>query len=218
MRLRALITGASGFVGNHLAERLVREGWEVRALVRPSSDVRALNALNVERALGSLQDEDSIRRAAIGVDVVYHLAATTFARSEAEFEAFLEDAFRHGNTEKYALCGSSFVSQINLWAKNKLQIMQGEKTYGLTILRYISPHGTLNIIKHDLLTGSKYGNYCVVLDMEALTYRYLANSDTSLLPDRQTNDSDGVIEEYLTECGLQMEQEKRHAIASKAAL
>ena len=144
--------------------------------------------------------------------------ATANVDTEAEFETFLEDAFRNGNTEKYALASAAFVSQINQWAKNKVQIMQSEKTYGILITRYVSAHGTLNIIKHELLTGSTYGNYCVVLDMEALTYRYLTGRDTRLLTDRQDNGDDEKIEEYLSEVGLQFEQEARHAIASKASL
>lgn len=147
---------------------------------------------------------------------------TTYASAnidtEAEFETFLEDAFRYGNTEKYALASAAFVSQINQWAKNKVQIMQSEKTFGILITRYVSAHGTLNIIKHELLTGTTYGNYCVVVDMEALTYRYLSGRDTRLLTDRQDNGDDEKIEEYLSEVGLQFEQESRHAIASKGSL
>lgn len=158
------------------------------------------------------------RRFTDGVFNIISSYATANVDTEAEFEAFLEDAFRHGNTEKYAFCGAAFVSQINVWAKNKLQIMQGEKTYGLTILKYVSAHGTLNIIKHDLLTGTRYGNYCVVLDMETLTYRFLSTRDTKLLTNRQSNGDDEIVEEYLSEVGLQMEQESRHAIASKGAL
>lgn len=86
MQRRALITGATGFVGGHLAERLRSEGWELRAVVRPTSDVRRLRELGVELCPGDLGDVGGLRAAVDGVDVVYHLAATTFARSEAEFE------------------------------------------------------------------------------------------------------------------------------------
>ena len=158
------------------------------------------------------------KRTTMGVLSEISTYATANVDTEAEFETFLESAFAYGNTEKYALCSASFVSQINQWAKNKLQIVQGEQTYGLTIVKYVSPHGTLNIIKHDLLTGTKYGNYCVVLDFEALTYRYLTSRDTKLLTDRQSNGDDEKVEEYLSEVGLQFEQEKRHAIASKGSL
>lgn len=85
MRPRALITGATGFVGGHLAERLSSDGWDVRALVRPSSATDRLRELGAELHQGSLSDGAGLRRAASGVDVVYHLAATTFGRSEAEF-------------------------------------------------------------------------------------------------------------------------------------
>jgi 2-alkyl-3-oxoalkanoate reductase len=86
MSRRALVTGATGFVGTHLVERLVREGWRVCALVRPISDTRVLEQLGVQRALGDLGDRAAIRDAAAGTDTVFHLAALTFARSEAEFE------------------------------------------------------------------------------------------------------------------------------------
>jgi hypothetical protein len=74
------------------------------------------------------------------------------------------------------------------------------------------------MIKHDILKGTPYGNYCVVLDMENLEYRYLQNRDTKLLTDRQANDADTKIEEYLTECGLKIQLESTHAICSKGAL
>lgn len=144
--------------------------------------------------------------------------ATANVDTEAEFEAWLEDAFAHGNTEKYLLASATVVSMINGWAKGKLETLSTDKTYGLRITRYESPHGTVNIIKHPLLTGTTYGNYGVMLDMECLTYRYLSNRDTKLLTNRQAPGEDSRVDEYLTECGLQFEQEKRHAVMSKSAL
>lgn len=138
--------------------------------------------------------------------------------SESDFEEFLEDAFKNGNTEKYALMSPTFVTMINGWAKNLVTKVESEKSYGITILKYESAHGTLNMIKHDLLKGTPYGNYCVVLDMENLTYKYLQNRDTKLLTDRQANDEDSKKEEYLTECGLQIQLEETHAVASKSDL
>ena len=144
--------------------------------------------------------------------------ATANVDTEAEFETWLEGAFQFGNTEKYLFASPAVISMINGWAKGKLQILEGEKTYGLTIIKYISPHGTVNIIKDSLLTGTTYGNYAVMLDMECLTYRNLSSRDTQLLTNRQTPGEDSIVEEYLTECGLQMEQQKRHAIMSMATL
>ena len=144
--------------------------------------------------------------------------ATANVDTQAEFDAAMETAFKYGNTEKYMLASAAMVTMINSWAQAKVQINQSERTFGLQIFDYVTPHGTLHIIKHDLLTGTPYGNYGIILDMEALTYRYLSGRDTKLLTNRQGNDEDQVIEEYLTEAGLQMESEQRHAVVSKAAL
>jgi hypothetical protein len=144
--------------------------------------------------------------------------ATANVDTEADFEAFLEDAFANGNTEKYAFVSATFVTQINQWAHGKVQMVNTDQTYGITIMKYQSAHGTLNLIKHDLLKGTPYGNYCVVVDMENLTYKYLEGRDTKLLTNRQANDEDALKEEFLTECGLQMKHESTHAVCSKSAL
>ena len=70
---RALVTGATGCLGQHLAEELVRRGVPVRALVRQSSVTAAIEALGVEVVRGSLLDERDLRRAVADVEVVYHL-------------------------------------------------------------------------------------------------------------------------------------------------
>lgn len=157
-------------------------------------------------------------RTTAGVIDVITTYATANVDTEAEWEAWLQDVFRYGNKEKYAFCSPQIVTMINGFAKAKVEIVQSEKTYGITILKYVSAHGVLNIIKHDLLTGTPYGNYAVAVDMEAATYRYLKNRDTKLLTNRQDNGDDEIVEEYLTETGLQLEQEKRHAICSYASL
>ncbi|HVO37847.1 MAG TPA: NAD-dependent epimerase/dehydratase family protein [Spirochaetia bacterium] len=72
--LTSLVTGASGFLGGHLAEALVRRGEKVRALVRRTSNTAHLQGLGVELVLGDLGDTASLRSAARGVDRVYHCA------------------------------------------------------------------------------------------------------------------------------------------------
>jgi hypothetical protein len=133
-----------------------------------------------------------------------------------DFNGYLRTLFTHGNTEKYLLASGYVVDKISGFAHDKLQVVQGEKTFGLAIIKYLSPHGTLNIIKHDLLTGDLYGKSAVGLDMEALTYRYLTNRDTKLLTNRQAPGEDSSVSEYLTECGLQLESPERHAVVKFA--
>ncbi|HWF32583.1 MAG TPA: NAD-dependent epimerase/dehydratase family protein [Solirubrobacteraceae bacterium] len=70
-----LITGASGFIGGRLTERLVQDGHAVRCLVRPSSDTTALESLDVEIVIGDLTDARSLARAAGGCSHVVHCGA-----------------------------------------------------------------------------------------------------------------------------------------------
>jgi nucleoside-diphosphate-sugar epimerase len=72
---RILITGATGLLGSHIAERLAARGDGVRALVRPTSEVAFLQSIGVELVPGDLSDPPSLRRAVEGAEVVYHCAA-----------------------------------------------------------------------------------------------------------------------------------------------
>jgi NAD dependent epimerase/dehydratase len=81
--MRALVTGAGGFIGSHLVDLLLARGWEVRALVRYISNGSAgfLDALddnlraNTEIIRGDLRDQDCLDRATRNVDTVFNLAA-----------------------------------------------------------------------------------------------------------------------------------------------
>jgi len=82
-RGRALVTGAGGFIGSHLVERLVREGYSVRALVRYTSSSSPGNLQwtppeilrEVEVVPGNVEDPGAMRAAVSGCDTVFHLAA-----------------------------------------------------------------------------------------------------------------------------------------------
>jgi nucleoside-diphosphate-sugar epimerase len=74
--MRALVTGAAGFLGSHIVDACLARGDDVAALVRPSSDVAYLESLPaVALRHGDLIDAESLDRATRGVDVVYHSAA-----------------------------------------------------------------------------------------------------------------------------------------------
>lgn len=70
-----LVTGGTGFIGSNLAAALVNEGYRVRILRRPSSDLRAVSDFDAEHVLGDIRDQDAVRRAVQGCDTVFHVAA-----------------------------------------------------------------------------------------------------------------------------------------------
>jgi dihydroflavonol-4-reductase len=73
--MTTLVTGASGFVGSHVARQLVSAGQSVRVLVRRGSNLAALGGLHLECFEGDLRDTSSLERAMCGVRRVFHVAA-----------------------------------------------------------------------------------------------------------------------------------------------
>jgi dihydroflavonol-4-reductase len=73
--MTTLVTGATGFVGSHVARKLVDAGHSVRVLVRSSSNLQLLEGLPVERIEGDLRDPRSLERAMSGVRRLFHVAA-----------------------------------------------------------------------------------------------------------------------------------------------
>src|SRR6266567_3660913 len=70
-----LVTGATGFVGSHVAEALVQRGDAVRTIARPGSDTALLEKLGVAIVRGDLTDAAAVQQAAAGVEVVIHCGA-----------------------------------------------------------------------------------------------------------------------------------------------
>jgi nucleoside-diphosphate-sugar epimerase len=88
----ALVTGATGLVGMHVAQRLRKDGWDVRALVREPSHAGALTHVGVQLATGDILAPTSFTSAARGCDVIVHTAAAVTSRGGWE-------AFRRPNIE-----------------------------------------------------------------------------------------------------------------------
>ena len=73
--MTTLVTGASGFLGSHVARQLVAVGETVRVLMRASSTNRAVSDLSLEYVTGDLRDPASLDKAMAGVQYVFHVAA-----------------------------------------------------------------------------------------------------------------------------------------------
>jgi len=73
--MKALVTGATGFIGGNLVRELLRQAYQVRALVRKGSNQRNIEGLDVDIVLGELRDRPSLEKALEGCDVLFHVAA-----------------------------------------------------------------------------------------------------------------------------------------------
>src|SRR6266851_1742995 len=73
--MKAFVTGATGFVGSHVARVLAEQGADLRLLIRSSSDPKNIQGLKAERVVGDLCDPSSLEKGISGCDVVFHVAA-----------------------------------------------------------------------------------------------------------------------------------------------
>ena len=78
--MKVLVTGATGFIGSHVAQLLAAQGANLRLLVRASSNSGNISDLKAERIVGDLRDSESLRKAVQGCEFVFHLAANADVR------------------------------------------------------------------------------------------------------------------------------------------
>lgn len=93
--MKALVTGASGFIGGHVVRALLARGHEVHALVRPTSRIEGFDPAAVTLHQGDVTAAASVAEAARGMDVLFHFAALIKARDDAEYEAVNMGGTRH---------------------------------------------------------------------------------------------------------------------------
>lgn len=82
---RAFITGATGFIGSHLVDQLLKKNYEIKCLVRKTSNLKWLKDKPVELIYGDLFDKEALTPALKDTDYVYHIAGVTFAKKKEEF-------------------------------------------------------------------------------------------------------------------------------------
>ncbi|GJM16842.1 MAG: dihydroflavonol-4-reductase [Thermodesulfobacteriota bacterium] len=80
--MATLVTGATGFIGSHIARKLVDRGVQVKVLLRKSSKTTNIDDIDVEKVYGDVMDMDSINEALSGCDTLYHTAGVASFRKE----------------------------------------------------------------------------------------------------------------------------------------
>jgi dihydroflavonol-4-reductase len=73
--MKKLVTGSTGFIGSAITRELIKDGEEVKVLIRETSDTRNIDTLDVEKAYGDIRDSDSMKKALKDCDTLYLTAA-----------------------------------------------------------------------------------------------------------------------------------------------
>ena len=128
-----------------------------------------------------------------------------------------QKVFAHGSKEKLLIAGPNLMTMINSWAEKKLVTdVDPAATYGIRVKNLITSYGDLKVIYDPLLADGYHAGYGFVLDTDNIRYAYLQGRDTKLYTDIQANDVDGVIDEYLTECSLEVKLPNTHMLITGA--
>jgi len=135
-----------------------------------------------------------------------------------DWEDFLEDVFEDGSTEKLALVGNRSINTLNKIARNNYTVSATPEstTYGMKMTQWITPYGTLQIKQHPLLSKDGFEDWGIVIDVQKLKYKYLRGRDTQYRENVQNPGDDATKNEFLTECGLEINHQTAHGIFKNA--
>lgn len=126
-------------------------------------------------------------------------------------EELIKTVFKYGSKEKIAFCGYKVAAHLQAFGKDRWRPESVQGAYGVNLTRYNTFAGDLMVHLHPQFRQIPgMDDAMVIVDFPYLKYRHLDGRDTALYENRQGNGVDGVIHEYLTECGLELLQDKTH--------
>ena len=137
--MKALVTGATGFIGSHLVRVLIDRGFDVRVLVRKTSNLRWIEGLPVERFLGELTDPASLEGIGGGADYVFHLAALLKGHRKEDYlrgnltatENLLRALSESGDIHRFVYLSSQAAAGPALHPKRESEKARPISSYGL---------------------------------------------------------------------------------------
>jgi uncharacterized protein YbjT (DUF2867 family) len=94
--MKVLVTGATGFTGSRRVPLLLKNGFEVRVFVRPTSDRSPLSALKVDWAMGDFANPETFTAALHGVDALVNIASLGFGHAESILRSAKEAGVKRG--------------------------------------------------------------------------------------------------------------------------
>jgi hypothetical protein len=185
------------------------------------------HTIDMERAfIWGVRNEDTSgtepKRSTGGIMSFISTNSTTVSGGNLTYSAlgtFLKGLFAKGSGEKLCLCGNQFLLVLNNMAEARgdMNLSQGEKVYGIAVTKWITPFGTVYIKNHPLFNEvTSHGKMGLFIEPRNIIYRYLSgngvNRNTKFLTDREANDEDSTEDEFLTECGLEVQHEATHGV------
>lgn len=142
---------------------------------------------------------------------------TSGTLNEKAYDGYLERVFRTTNNranEKLCLCGNQFLMVVNQLYRSKSVLnadLPMTETYGMSVVRHLTPFGTLFYKTHPLYNeNAALRASALILDVPNLKYRYVQGRDTDLLKNRQPNNADYRMDEWLGECGTEIRFPEAH--------
>lgn len=124
---------------------------------------------------------------------------------------FLREGFTYGNSRKMLFAGGIVLQAINEIARGQIQTNVGQNEYGVKVSRWMTAFGEVDIVHNPLFVEDMAGS-AYLLDMECFRYRYMEGRDTRLMTNVQAPDVDGVVDQYVSEVGLERKQASRHGL------
>ena len=139
--------------------------------------------------------------------------ALTEATFNQEFLRYVFTADKNYRKKRTLFVSPLAGAVMNQWGNGKIQLVPSDKTFGITVNRYLSFFGEVNIVLHPLLEGDVYGGYIIAVDLENVGYRYVTGRDTKLETDIIQDGTDARTDQFLSECGLEVRLEAVHGYA-----
>ena len=128
-----------------------------------------------------------------------------------DFGVFLREGFTYGSNQKVLMCGGIVLNAISEIARGQIRMRPNETSYGMQISEWVSPQGTITIV-HNPLFVEEYAGMAILMDMDCFRYRFMDGRDTVLKTNVQAPDIDGLIDQYVSEVGLERKQAAKCAL------
>ena len=154
--------------------------------------------------------------------VLFYIATNVIDASgdltEPEFEDFIRICFRYGSDNKVIIMSPKLASVINSFARGKLQTVQSDQKYGVTLTQYQNAGRRVRLAEHKLLTNeslsdfSGIAGYGILLDIGALELAHMGPALVEYEEHIEAKGTHGRQDEYVTVFGLKLYHERKHGL------